>query len=117
MYSHKERTTLKKLMEKYSLDPNIFQKYVEAEYDLYQRLVVEYSDWPTFSYGLKFISKEIGFSWRDPDPSGVNSIVWYNEYLADPSRRDVINRILQYNEDDCRAMVAVKKYFSDRLNT
>jgi predicted RecB family nuclease len=117
VYSHKERTTLKKLMGRYNLDPDIFQKYVEAEYDLYQRLVVEYSDWSTFSYGLKFISKEVGFSWRDPDPSGVNSIVWYNEYLADPSRKDIIDRILQYNEDDCRAMVAIKKYFIEKKNT
>jgi uncharacterized protein len=115
VYSHKERTTLKKLMERYSLDPDVFEKYVNVEYDLYQRLVVQYSDWPTFSYGLKFISKEIGFSWRDADPSGVNSIVWYNDYLADPSRRDIIDRILQYNEDDCRAMAAVKQYFVEKI--
>ncbi len=114
VYSHKERTTLKKLMERYNLDPDVFQKYVEAEYDLYQKLVVDHSDWHTFSYGLKFISKQIGFSWRDPDPSGVNSIVWYNEYLANPSRQDIIKRILQYNEDDCRAMATIKKYFLDR---
>jgi len=115
VYSHKERTTLKKLMQKYGLDPDVFQKYVEVEYDLYQKLVVDYSDWPTFSYGIKFIAKQIGFLWRDPDPSGVNSIVWYNEYLADPSRQETIDRILQYNEDDCKAMVAIKQYFVDKM--
>ena len=115
VYSHKERTTLKKLMQKYGLDPDVFQKYVEGEYDLYQKLVVEYSDWPTFSYGIKFIAKQVGFSWRDSDPSGVNSIVWYNEYLSDPSRQETIDRILQYNEDDCKAMVAIKKYFSEKM--
>ncbi len=116
VYSHKERTTLKKLMEKYGLDPDVFEKYRKDEYDLYQKLVVEYSDWPIFSYGLKFICKEIGFSWRDPDPSGVNSIVWYNEYLTDPSRQDIVDRILKYNEDDCKAMVALKKYFVDKIS-
>jgi predicted RecB family nuclease len=115
VYSHKERTTLKKLMQKYNLDRGIFDKYVQAEYDLYQRLVVEYSDWPTFSYGIKFIAKQVGFSWRDPDPSGVNSIVWYNEYLADPSQQGTIDRILRYNEDDCKAMVAIKQYFVDKM--
>ncbi len=115
VYSHKERTTLKKLMQKYGLDPDVFQRYVEAEYDLYQKLVVDYSDWPTFSYGIKFIAKQVGFSWRDPDPSGVNSIVWYNEYLSDPSCEGTFNRILQYNEDDCKAMVAIKKYFSEKM--
>jgi predicted RecB family nuclease len=117
VYSHKERTTLKKLMEKYSLDPDIFQKYCDSEYDLYQSLVVKYSDWPTFSYGIKSIAEQIGFSWRDPDPSGINSIVWYNEYLSNPSRQEILNRILQYNEDDCKAMVAVKQYFLDKMNT
>lgn len=115
VYSHKERTTLKKLMEKFSLDTDVFEKYVKAEFDLYQNLVVRYSDWPTFSYGIKFIADQIGFSWRDPDPSGVNSIVWYNDYLANPSRQDILNRILQYNEDDCKAMVALKQYFEKEM--
>ena len=114
VYSHKERTTLRRLMEKYGLDEAVFERYRTAEYDLYQRLVVDHSDWPTFSYGIKHIAKQIGFAWRDPDPSGVNSIVWYNDFLADPSRREVMTRILHYNEDDCRAMVAVKRYFERR---
>jgi predicted RecB family nuclease len=116
VYSHKERTTLKKLMEKYKLDSSVYEKYVCSEYDLYQKLVVDHSDWPTFSYGIKFIAGQIGFKWRDPDPSGVNSIVWYNDYLADRSRRDILDRLLRYNEDDCRAMVVLKKYFKDQMN-
>ncbi|MEW6325931.1 MAG: TM0106 family RecB-like putative nuclease [Nitrospirota bacterium] len=116
VYSPKERTTLRRLMEKYGLDREVYERYVRAEYDLYQKLVVDYSDWPTFSYGIKQIAKQIGFSWRDPDPSGVNSIVWYNDFLSDPTRREVMRRILEYNEDDCRAMVAVKRYFVDRMN-
>ncbi|ALA59339.1 hypothetical protein NITMOv2_2934 [Nitrospira moscoviensis] len=31
--------------------------------------------------------------------------------LADPSKESVLQRIIAYNEDDCRAMVAVKGYF------
>jgi uncharacterized protein len=72
---------------------------------------VEYSDWPTFSYGIKHIAKFIGFQWRDVDPSGANSIAWYNDYLANPGQEALINRILEYNEDDCYAMVAIKRYF------
>ncbi|MBI3621787.1 MAG: TM0106 family RecB-like putative nuclease [Nitrospirae bacterium] len=114
VYSHKERTTLRRLMEKYGLEQRVFERYVQAEYDLYQKLVVDYSDWPTYSYGIKQIAKQVGFAWRDVDPSGVNSIVWYNDFLSDPSRREVMTRILEYNEDDCRAMVAVKRYFEER---
>jgi len=55
-------------------------------------------------------------SWRDSDPSGANSIAWYNDYLADPSNESGLQRILVYNEDDCRAMVAVKEYFQKALD-
>lgn len=111
VYSHKERTTLKHLMDRYALDPAVFEKYCAMEFDLYADLLVEFSDWPTHSYGIKQIAKLIGFAWRDPDPSGANSIAWYNEYLADPSNDAALRRILRYNEDDCRAMVAIKAYF------
>jgi predicted RecB family nuclease len=111
VYSHKERSTLKRLMEKYDLDAETFEKYKACEFDLYQDLIVEYSDWPTFSYGIKQIAKFIGFQWRDVDPSGANSIAWYNDYLANPSHEALLNRILEYNEDDCYAMAAIKRYF------
>jgi len=114
VYSAKERSTLKHLMERYSLDESVFERYVEQEYDLYSDLVVKYSDWPTYSYGIKQIAKLLRFEWRDPDPSGANSIVWYNEYLQDPSHEDILQRILEYNEDDCRAMIAVTEYFTSR---
>ncbi|MFQ5991985.1 MAG: ribonuclease H-like domain-containing protein, partial [Nitrospiraceae bacterium] len=46
------------------------------------------------------------------DPSGANSIAWYNEYRAHPAKNEgALKRILRYNEDDCRAMVAIKDYF------
>src|SRR3989339_1630964 len=110
VYSHKERPTLKQLMARYRLDSAVFDKYVESEFDLYKGLVEAYSDWPIHSYGLKHIAAQIGFKWRDSDPSGANSIAWYNEYLK--GKDDVVmQRILDYNEDDCKATFEVKKYF------
>ena len=117
VYSHKERSTLKRLMEKYDLDTETFEKYKACEFDLYQDLIVEYSDWPTFSYGIKHIAKFIGFQWRDVDPSGANSIAWYNDYLANPANDALMNRILEYNEDDCYAMAAIKRYFEKNTKT
>ncbi len=115
VYSAKERTTLKRLMQRYALEEAVFNRYVEQEYDLYTELVTRYSDWPTYSYGIKQIAGLVGFNWRDPDPSGANSIVWYNEYLNDSTRPELLERILNYNEDDCRAMIAIKDYFARRL--
>jgi uncharacterized protein len=114
VYSHKERTTLRQLMDRYQLDENVFNHYVASEYDLYSKLVVPYSDWPTHSYGIKNIAKMVGFQWRDTDPSGVNSISWYNEHLQHPEDESSLQRIIAYNEDDCRAMVAVKDFFERR---
>jgi uncharacterized protein len=77
---------------------------------------VTYSDWPTFSYSIKQIAKQIGFRWRDTNPSGANSIAWYNEYLAHPEQEQLLTRILHYNEDECRAMVALKQFFEKHSN-
>ncbi len=98
-------------MNRYNLDPAVFERYVSQEFDLYTDLIVPYSDWPTYSYGIKQIARQVGFKWRDSDPGGANSIAWYNEYLADPSRPELKQRIIDYNEDDCLAMIAVKDYF------
>lgn len=114
VYSPKERSTLRKLMERYGLDPDVYDQYAANEYDLYTDLVVKYSDWPTYSYGIKNIARLVGFSWRDTDPSGANSIVWYNEYLKDQSKVNMLNRIVEYNEDDCRAMLAIKEFFEEQ---
>ena len=114
VYSHKERSSLRQLMERYDLDNTVFTTYTEREYDLYSDLIVKYSDWPTFSYSIKQIAKQIGFHWRDPDPSGANSIAWYNQYLAHPEQEALLERILQYNEDDCRAMLAMKRFFDEQ---
>jgi predicted RecB family nuclease len=116
VYSHKERSSLRRLMEKYKLSEEVFDKYVAREFDQYQDLIVEFSDWPTYSYGIKQIAKQVGFKWRDTEPGGANSIAWYNEYLeleAAESQK-VLTRILQYNEDDCIAMAHIKDWFEER---
>ena len=113
VYSPKERSTLRMLMRRYDLEEDVLKHYEQQEVDLYG-LVVKYSDWPTYSYSIKQIARQVGFDWRDTDPSGANSIAWYNEYRKDPDRKEWLERILQYNEDDCRAMIAIKDYFEKR---
>ena len=60
------------------------------------------------------IAKLNGFSWRDVDPGGANSIAWHNDYLKSGDatvRARVLRRILEYNEDDCRAMEHIEGGF------
>jgi len=44
----------------------------------------------------------LGFAWRDEDPSGTASIEWFDHWVKTRDE-SVKKRILDYNEDDCRA--------------
>ena len=63
--------------------------------------------------GLKQLAGAAGFRWRDVNPSGEASMLWYevargNGGDAEASRR----RILEYNEDDCRATKALRDWLN-----
>src|SRR6266511_3978713 len=70
--------------------------------DLYFDVVHKATEWPTRDHGLKTLAANLGFDWRDKHPSGAASIEWFDRWARD---RDpaVRQRILDYNEDDCRA--------------
>jgi predicted RecB family nuclease len=70
--------------------------------DLYFDVVFRATEWPTQSQSIKALAKHLGFRWRDVDPSGAALIEWYHRWCEtrDPQ---VQQRILDYNEDDCRA--------------
>lgn len=110
-YSSHEKTTYKHMRELY---PDVVsEEELESFFsrpntiDLYTDIVLKYSDWPLYSYSVKEIATYLGFKWRDATPSGALSIQWYNSYLEnnDPA---ILNRILEYNEDDCIAMMVIK---------
>lgn len=81
--------------------------------DLYS-VIDQKTDWPLKSYSLKDIANLLGFRWRDIDPSGANSIKWFNDWVSskDPQYLD---RIKEYNEDDCRASLFVKEYLEAEM--
>lgn len=68
----------------------------------------------TDGLGLKVVaSLGAGFSWRDPDPGGRNSMAWFGEAVAGgtPDERDrARTRVLEYNEDDVRATHQVRAW-------
>ena len=71
-------------------------------FDLYYDVVTKTTEWPTNDQSLKTLAKYLGFAWRDTDPSGAASIEWFDQWVRsrDPAIKE---RILDYNEDDCRA--------------
>jgi predicted RecB family nuclease len=64
--------------------------------------------------GLKVVAKLLGFAWEEADPSGAESMVWW-EAAVDPdvatrTREQLRERILTYNRDDVRATLHVRDW-------
>ena len=70
--------------------------------DLYFDVERSKTEWPTNDFSIKTLAKYLGFKWRDTHPSGAASIQWFDEWVRTGSA-DTRQRILDYNEDDCRA--------------
>jgi predicted RecB family nuclease len=70
--------------------------------DLYNDVVTKATEWPTRDHSIKTLASHLGFRWRDPNPSGAASIEWYHRWV-ETKDSTVKQRILDYNEDDCRA--------------
>ncbi len=109
-YGSYEKTKLAVLMEKHNLSPEIMEKFDRLRCNLYG-VLEQCSDWPVTSYGIKSVAKFLGFKWTAEDASGANSIAWYTDYRKDPeNRRDLMEKILTYNKEDCEAMIVVKDF-------
>lgn len=67
---------------------------------------------PVHFYGLKDIAKYLGFTWRHPESSGANSIAWYQDWLKLKDRK-ILQRIVDYNEDDVRATKHLKDWLAE----
>lgn len=86
-------------VEQFFENPNVI--------DLYSDIVFKKTDWPLASYSIKDIASYLGFKWRDESPSGALSIQWFNEYI-ETKNPDILKRIIEYNEDDCKATLVLK---------
>ena len=105
-YSKYERTMYRKLRAKYPdvctedelgalFDP-------QRSVDLYYDVVLKATEWPTRDFSIKTLASYLGFAWRDPHPSGAASIEWFHRWV-ETGDATIRQRILDYNEDDCRA--------------
>lgn len=64
--------------------------------------------------GLKQLAGAAGFEWRDVNPSGEASMLWYEVAASGDSPEALASRqrILEYNEDDCRATKALRDWLN-----
>lgn len=70
--------------------------------------------WPTESTTLKELAKWVRFSWRDTDPSGGNSLAWYDLAIngTEQEREENRERLIKYNADDVHAQVALRDWLT-----
>ena len=63
--------------------------------------------------GLKLMARHVGFSWRDDDPGGLNSQLWFADAVHGATaelRAQARRRVLEYNEDDVTATHQVRAW-------
>jgi predicted RecB family nuclease len=65
-------------------------------------------------YSLKVIAPLCGFDWRDDDPGGAQSELWYVDALAGDDVQRA--RLLEYNEDDVAAQAAIRRWVRAQLH-
>ena len=110
-YASHEKSTYRGMQRKYP--ELVSEERVEQFFDnpnvvdLYTNIVSRHTDWPLRSYSIKALATYLGFKWRDETPSGALSIQWFNEFLKTGDEA-ILQRILKYNEDDCRATMVLK---------
>lgn len=105
-----EPAYIRKMMDKYETPPAIRERLLDNLVDL-QRATSDAFAFPTSSYGLKDIAGHLGFAWRSPHFDGLLAMVAWKNYVSSGSTdASIRNELLRYNEDDCRALMAIKDW-------
>jgi hypothetical protein len=103
-YGSFESAFLKRMGKKHGGPPDASSaaKAIESSVNLLSIIFAQIY-FPTYSNGLKEIAGWLGFRWSDRDPSGVQSIVWRDEWeqTQAPSAKA---KLLRYNSEDCAAL-------------
>ncbi|MFA6447700.1 MAG: TM0106 family RecB-like putative nuclease [Patescibacteria group bacterium] len=99
-YASFERIRLNVLRARYGGSPHL-DLFMERMVDL-KKIATSSLVFPLYFYGLKYIAKFLGFSWRGNVKGGGQSVDVFEEYLR-TKNEDLLQQIITYNEDDVRA--------------
>lgn len=102
-----EKSHLARLLDRYGVDRRLAEKILASMVDILQvsrKSVI----FPTHSYALKEIGKYLGFQWKGVDDA-KDAIALYLDFLKS-GNRESLEKIIQYNQDDCLALRRVKDF-------
>ncbi len=112
-YSEYEADTIKRLAKLYDTPREQKKEILSRLVDLHF-WVTKTVIFPVESYSLKALANWMGFYWRETTGSGDQSVCWYDQWLITQDRA-LLNLILSYNEDDCRATRCLKDWLLNFL--
>ncbi len=69
---------------------------------------------PVRFYSLKDVAKSIGFNWRVENFNGYEAMKHLTEWKKSKDE-SLLQRIVKYNEDDCKALMVVKEKVSEMI--
>lgn len=99
---------MRSLCEKYPKIKPDLEKLISHCTDL--KVTVEKSFYlPAPSLSLKAAAPAFGFNWRQDDCGAMDSMVYFTNWLK-TGEFPQLEKVLMYNEDDCKAMLYVENY-------
>lgn len=114
-WHHYEKTQLKKACERYGFEEACDTLILPFLEDLCTAAQTSYV-LPIPGYSIKIVAPYFGFKWSQ-DSSEVDamksSMIWFRQAAGGGDGKD-LEKVLLYNEDDCKAMIIVKDGF-DKL--
>lgn len=116
-WHHYELNHLKRLAERHGITEETRENLFTNMRDLYKDANKTYA-YPTYGGGLKHIAKYMGYTWRHQDINAMESIAVYFNYLKNPEENKLeIQKVIDYNEDDCNATMIVKDWLEKNTVT
>lgn len=103
-YGGYETAFLKRMQKLPDLKPQV-DRILEASVNILS-IIYAHLYFPTYSNGLKDVGSCLGFTWTDPEATGLQSLVWRAQW---ESTHDEAwkQKLLRYNLDDCAALKVV----------
>ncbi|MEG4805495.1 TM0106 family RecB-like putative nuclease [Microcoleus sp. ARI1-B5] len=108
-----EVKTFKRLAKLYNTPAYLWKPVLKRFVDIHKQ-VTQQAIMPVESYALKPIARWLGFDWRDAKANGAQCVCWYDDWLK-TGDRSILEAIVRYNEDDCRATYVVKDWLTNFL--
>ena len=117
-WAHYEKTELKKACERHGLGQAYGKLILPNLVDLYTAAQASYV-LPTPGWSIKVVAPYFGFNWSQPatEVDAMKSAMMWFKQAMNGGNGNGMDKVLKYNEDDCKAMIVVKDGFEKLENS